>query len=330
VSVPAGPAGPPEGFTARPVTLDDAEAIADLVNECTMAEVGVVWTDAEETRDDLTAPGRDGGRDDAVVEDPDGRIVGYVALYPNATYTEMETIAFVTPSLWGRGLSTWLLRLGEDRARKKVERAPAGARVVLRVARFIDNEPARRLFESLGFDYARTFWMMRVDLDHAPPEPRLPHGIAIRTFRPGEDERAVHAALTEAFAEHWGGPFPPFDEWRHRDLEGEGSGFDSELWFVAVEGHDVVGAALCRANTPRDPNAAQVSDLAVRRAWRGRGIGLALLQLAFGEFRRRGIARAELAVDAENATGAIRLYERAGMRTAYSWDFWEKELRPAE
>jgi hypothetical protein len=31
-------------------------------------------------------------------------------------------------------------------------------------------------------------------------------------------------------------------------------------------------------------------------------------------------------VDAENTTGATRLYEHAGMRVAFSWEFWEKEL----
>jgi ribosomal protein S18 acetylase RimI-like enzyme len=67
----------------------------------------------------------------------------------------------------------------------------------------------------------------------------------------------------------------------------------------------------------------------VRRSGRGRGIGLALLLTAFGEFRRRGIPRASLSVDAESETGATRLYERAGMHVAYAWEFWEKELRAA-
>jgi GNAT superfamily N-acetyltransferase len=60
--------------------------------------------------------------------------------------------------------------------------------------------------------------------------------------------------------------------------------------------------------------------------WRRRGIALALLRTAFAEFHRRGIPRAELGVDAENPTGATRLYERAGMDVAFGWEFWEKEL----
>lgn len=330
VNPSANPGDPPTEFTVRAVSLDDAEAIADLVNECMVAEIGIPWTEVEETRDDLTAPGRDGGADDALLLTGDGRPVGYLALYAHSPpFTEMEAISYVIPSLWGRGLNAWLLRLGESRARAKVGLAPPGERVVLRTARFADNEPARRLFESLEFSYVRTFWMMRIELAEAPPDPQVPAGIDVRTFRRGEDDQAVYAALAEAFADHWGGPFPPFDEWRHLAVDGAGSGFDPALWFLAVDGDVVVGAALCRASTPRDPDAAQVNDLAVRREWRGRGIGLALLHAAFQEFHRREIPRAELAVDAENTTGATRLYERAGMNVAYSWEFWEKELRPA-
>jgi ribosomal protein S18 acetylase RimI-like enzyme len=71
-----------------------------------------------------------------------------------------------------------------------------------------------------------------------------------------------------------------------------------------------------------------VDILGVRRGWRRRGIGLALLGAAFTEFHRRGIPRAELGVDSENPTGATRLYERAGMHVAHAWETWEKELRP--
>jgi len=200
-------------------------------------------------------------------------------------------------------------------------------RIVLRVARFTDNEPAGRLFAALGHVYARTFWMMRIELDTTPAAPNVPGGIGIRTFEPGVDEGPLHAALVEAFAEHWGEPFPGFDQWRHEEIEGEGSGFDPSLWFLAVDRDEIVGAACCRASSPRSEDTAEVSDLAVREPWRRRGIGLALLRTAFGEFHRRGIPRAELGVDAENVSGATRLYERAGMHAAFSWEFWEKELR---
>lgn len=318
----------PEGYELRAASVEDAPVIAELINACLVAEIGTPWTSVEETRDDLTAPGRDIEHDDVLLVANDGTPAGYLQLWADvAPHTVLEAIAYVRPSLSGRGLSAWLLRLGEERARDKLYLAPPGERVVLDVARFAHNEPAGRLFESLGYEYARTFWMMRIELEGDPPPPEVSAGIRIRTFELGRDEGALHAAFSEAFAEHWGHPFPSLEQWLHFELEGEGSGFDPSLWFLAVEGDEVVGAACCRASTARHADAAQVNDLAVRKPWRRRGVGLALLQAAFGEFHRRGIPRAELGVDSENATGATRLYERAGMHVEYAWEFWEKELR---
>jgi ribosomal protein S18 acetylase RimI-like enzyme len=37
-------------------------------------------------------------------------------------------------------------------------------------------------------------------------------------------------------------------------------------------------------------------------------------------------AVAALSVDAENTTGAVRLYERAGMRVTHRFELWEKRV----
>ena len=65
----------------------------------------------------------------------------------------------------------------------------------------------------------------------------------------------------------------------------------------------------------------------MRPSWRQRGIGLALLQHAFGEFYRRGVRTVELSVDSESPTGAPRLYLRAGMEVTKSYLIYRKELR---
>lgn len=71
-----------------------------------------------------------------------------------------------------------------------------------------------------------------------------------------------------------------------------------------------------------------VHDVAVRRPWRRRGLGLALLRRAFGAFHHRGTRRVELGVDAQSPTGAPRLYEGAGMRATHKYAAYRKELRP--
>ncbi|HET9939129.1 MAG TPA: GNAT family N-acetyltransferase, partial [Gaiella sp.] len=63
--------------------------------------------------------------------------------------------------------------------------------------------------------------------------------------------------------------------------------------------------------------------LGVLAEHRGNGLGTALLVTAFAAFRGRGLSRAGLGVDAENTTGAVRLYERAGMTVDERQDIWE-------
>jgi ribosomal protein S18 acetylase RimI-like enzyme len=57
-------------------------------------------------------------------------------------------------------------------------------------------------------------------------------------------------------------------------------------------------------------------------------LGLALLRHSFNEFYRRGKRKVGLGVDAQNLTGALRLYENAGMHVQKTFDQYEKELRP--
>jgi len=55
-----------------------------------------------------------------------------------------------------------------------------------------------------------------------------------------------------------------------------------------------------------------------------------LLRNAFVEFYRRGKRKAGLGVDAQSLTGALRLYENAGMHVHQAFDRFEKEIRPGK
>jgi mycothiol synthase len=68
----------------------------------------------------------------------------------------------------------------------------------------------------------------------------------------------------------------------------------------------------------------------VRRPWRGRGLGEALLRHSFVEFHRRGRRAVALGVDADSLTGATRLYERAGMHVDQVHELYTKVVREGE
>jgi mycothiol synthase len=93
-----------------------------------------------------------------------------------------------------------------------------------------------------------------------------------------------------------------------------------------MDGKEAAGAALCRlADSQAGPGL--VARLAVRRPWRKRGIGGALLQHAFAAFYARGMPRISLGVDGESLTGAQRLYESAGMSVTMRIGRYEKEVQ---
>jgi len=143
--------------------------------------------------------------------------------------------------------------------------------------------------------------------------------LEVRTFRPGEDERAVFEAVEDAFADVWGRPRGTFERFLSMT-----KGLDPSLWFLATGDGEIAGVLLAKTVAGEG----WVDVVGVRRPWRRRGLGLALLRHAFGEYRRRGVRRVELSVDAGSVTGAPRLYGRAGMQTRTSYVVYQRTLTP--
>ncbi len=299
--------GPPEGFRVRAATVEDAPAINELV----IAADTTVQGQSDSTAVELVEWWRltDLATNSWVVED--GSLAAYGVVMPHGEKAETE--GFVHPAKTGLGLGSWLLRRGEERARE------LGFDAALTWCLGPDTK-ARALFEASGYREVRRFYRMYVDHEAEPPQPEWPEGVHVSTFEPG-DARAFHAALDESFAEQWNFVSHPFEQWAARRIDVPD--FDPTRWFIVREGDEV--AAVLRGD-PERGGAAWVGALGVRPQWRQRGLGLALLLHAFGEFYRRGQPRVGLGVDAENPTGATRLYERAGMHIASEAVAFETEL----
>ena len=215
------------------------------------------------------------------------------------------------PDVWSEELTRDLIERSEARIRELgLQRAQVDA-----LARDVR---LRALYEACGYRFARTFHLMSVELLHAPREPRAPEGIVLDAFRES-DARAVFDTFAEAFADEWGFSSSPYEEWYERRV----ANADTRFYFVARAGSEIVGAL--RGQTEWR-GGGFVGMLGVRRAWRGRGIGEALLRHAFKAWYDSGEQRVLLAVDSENRSGAMRLYERVGMRVELENVIYEKEL----
>jgi len=138
-------------------------------------------------------------------------------------------------------------------------------------------------------------------------------------------------ALYEAFRDHWGSLPETYEQYRDRILHlFERPSVSPALSLAALDGEEVVAATISSKGMPGDPLQGWIHLLGVRRAWRRRGVGEALLRRSFAVFRAAGLASAGLNVDAESLTGATRLYERVGMRVTRRNLTYELELRPGE
>ena len=320
-------------WITRPAELSDAAAIARLVNERWRRIVGEDQTTEERVRTWMTKPETDLSRDDRALADSAGCVMGWADVGdPGEPYVNIMGSLDVAPSAsgdpqaWDR-LFAWVVA----RAAAFVDRAPAEARVVLTVYAFENDEAKRCTLERHGAKPARTMRRLRIDFPPPPPTLPWPGPFECRSLDPERDLPALAAASREVFRDHWGYVERPLDEevrdWREW-IEWQADAFDASLCHLAVMEGTIAGFALCRPHIPVDRTRGVVGSLGVSSAWRGRGLGSALLSHALVEFHQRGYASAEVLVDSENLTGAVRLYERAGMHTIRTQIVYEKELRP--
>jgi mycothiol synthase len=300
--------------------MDDLEAVSELIAACDIATYGTPDISLEEIRTAWQSPQFNLETDAYVVVAPRGRIVGYGDV-EDREHVRLYSFVRVHPDYCGRGIGTHLLGLTEARARQHILHARPGTRISLNNWIVGVDEAARGLLQQEGYKLIRHSWRMEIELDEIPLVPAWPEGITIRTFVPGQDEFAVFTADQEAFQDHWGYMPINFELWEHWALKREG--FDPSLWFLAVAGDEIAGLSLCKY----EMDLGWVDTLAVLRPWRRKGLGMALLRHSFAEFYRRGTHKIGLGVDAQNLTGATRLYERAGMHVARQYDVYEKELR---
>jgi mycothiol synthase len=210
-----------------------------------------------------------------------------------------------------------------------------------------DLPAAARLAEAAGFTRTRALWQMRRSLRDAVAEPRLPPGISLRTFVPGQDEDDWIVLNARAFTGH-----PEQGKWTRADLEHReaSSWFDPDGFFLAQRDgrlagfhwtkiHERAGAepgggepgggepgggelgggepggGELGGGEPGEERAdgpvGEVYVLGVDPAEQGTGLGKALTLVGLRYLRERAMPAVMLYADEDNAA-AIRLYESLG------------------
>lgn len=324
----------PAGYTARSATIEDYQLVFDLLNAHSQHMNGRDdLLDSELLRLDWLNEGFQPETDIHLVFAANGQLVAFVECWLNQDPPVHPWIfGCVHPAHWGRGLGSHVVTWAEEHARLALEKCAPELRVAPRSGAEAHNQHGTALFEALGWKHIRSYYRMVTDLESTPEVPQLPAGITIRPFDPETELEAVYLTFVDTFKDHFGFIVQPFEkgfaDFKHNLVEEPG--YDPRFWFVAMDGDRMAGICVCRPEDPEDAESGWVNELGVRREWRKQGLGYALLKHAFAAFHAHGKKRAGLGVDASSLTGALQLYERAGMRVLRQFDQFEKEFRPGQ
>lgn len=306
----------------RPARWTDLNGVAELTHDVAKMEGDAMFV---MTAEELASAWKDDGfnveRDVFIVETRDGRIVGSEEFYNENDHRQLKADGCVHPEFRGLGIGTSLLEKMVERAQAEIELAASDARVCIQTFMSNKDEAGHILLRANGYTPVRYFWHMEVKLQKVPALVTLPEGIELRPFIKDEHAVAVWQADNEIFHDHWGSHEFTFEKWSKRFSN---QNFDPSLWMVAWDGDEIAGFSQNRFRQ----GIGWIGTIGVRRPWRNKGLGIALLCHTFGEFYKRGMDTIGLGVDSVNLTGATRVYERAGMYIASEFALYEKELRP--
>jgi mycothiol synthase len=293
----------------RPARREDLEATSAMLNEHSRRLHGT----ADHVPSDLLqyweSPDVDREQDVVVAEAPDGTVVGYGDIGLHSGHVWLDVRATDPQALPG------VLAAVEERAAAK---APEASLIGYTAA---DDEPLRELYENAGYELVRHSYRMQIDLDGEPPAADWPDGFTVRTLREGE-ERRVYDAHNASFADTWMFEQEPYEVWRHWFVADPA--FDPSLWLLGEANGDLAGIVIARPSE-HEPGLGWIRILGVVPQYRQQGFGQALLRRSFADFASRGFKAVGLGVDAENPTGAVRVYERAGMRVERTNLIYEKQ-----
>jgi mycothiol synthase len=260
---------------------------------------------------------------DMLFAEVNGKVVGYTRVFWNRN-ADGEWfgfhLAFLLPEWRGKGIGSTFIQHNEARLQAIAADLIRTGALEAQAVRYFDvfseqSEVSKEaLLSKYGYQPARYFFrMVRPDLEEIPEAP-MPQGLEVRSVRP-EHFPQIWAAMQEAFQDHWN-YVPPAEEDYHNWATNPIT--DTSLWRVAWDGDQVAGMVLSFINKTENQEynrkRGYTEEISVRRPWRKRGLARSLIVQSLHAIKERGMLEAALGVDAENLSGALRLYEGVGFQ----------------
>lgn len=301
-------------YTLRPVREDDFPAYVDFLNECAVLEPAVESISLDEASNWFHDPNNNDHDTLAFLTNADGsegRIVATTVLGYKPGFPHAQGWMHVHPDYRLKGLGRALYN---ETVRQAEEQAASALM-------FTPSEHATLLIDFLGrrgYEIERYFWDMQLPANQPVEANTLPEGFTIRTFVHDQDEELLTHVRNVTFADHYGSVQRTVEEMTYRTKEPH---FRAEGVFFAFEGGQIAGFCLTsmdpRECERRSESVGHIQLLGVMPAYRGRGLGRALL-LAGVNYLRHDVSLVELGVEGKNDT-ALALYESVGFHRHKGW-----------
>ncbi|SNC61648.1 Acetyltransferase (GNAT) family protein [Kytococcus aerolatus] len=352
----------PEGWALRKPVAAETPGMTRLLaahQERVLGTSRAAWMDVD---DKVLGRGAE-FRFHRIAKDADGEIRGWVSVADRAVHRVLvdihldpAVVAGELPGVDAAALWQALMAWGRGAAQRVAQRRGVSS-AVLDSSPYAEDPFTLGMLERAGFHKARTWWQMRrpVAPEEADPEVLGPpkEGLVVRMVDQNtsgrlpneEDLRAVHAALEDAFQDHFDSHPEPFLEFVSRLREDRAHRWDH--WWLAELAEDgtiagaVISAAILDDGDLQEqlrraeeglqqevPTAigTYIEYIGVTRAARGRGAAKGLLHAVIRDAAERGREFVDLEVDADSPTGAQEIYSSMGWRTKYVTETWHATL----
>jgi ribosomal protein S18 acetylase RimI-like enzyme len=179
----------------------------------------------------------------------------------------------------------------------------------------------KSLLENRGFTILRKYWTLEMRLPVQSERVSESLGVIRKLDLDNENDlRTFHRVHQDAFSQHFGFMPRHFNEWSElviRDKEET----NMQAWLISV--NDDPAGVVDFNDEQLHNDSGYVAGLGVRQAFQGRGLGEELLRHAIQVNSDLGRSKLCLSVDAGNESGALRLYEKVGMKPISEWHQYE-------
>ncbi|AKG20704.1 GNAT family N-acetyltransferase [Calothrix sp. 336/3] len=298
----------------------DLDAIAHLINCCDAVDQLEQGTTVGELQTEFSTPSIDTQRDLQLWENEDGELIGFGYLWITEPSDSIDGFLsfYIHPNHRQINLESAILAWGEQRMGEVKQKHQIPTRFGLSAR---DSQRERiQMIENHGFKVTRYFFTMERNLTETIPQPQLPTGYSIRQMNRETDIPAWVEMFNQSFVDHW----------NHHDLTVENMihfinepSYKPDLNLIAIASDNTfVSTCECQIfpedNKRTGRKEGWIGVLGTIRSHRKMGLGTAMLLSGLHKLKSVGMNTARLGVDADNPSGALRLYESVGFDKVYT------------